>query len=76
MAALGIRISKLEGALGADDIERRVRSLSDEQLDAEIARLDEKARHCLEERGVRCADMPITDVLARLEAFANAKETQ
>ncbi len=76
MRGLASRVDRLEMRRGADGTERWLRSLSDEQLAAEIARLDEKARHCLEERGVRCADMPITDVLARLEAFANAKETQ
>ena len=66
MPALATRLAKIENSLGADDMDRRIRSLSDEELDAEIAVLDAKARHCLEIRGVPCADMDIHDVLHRL----------
>ena len=69
MTPLARRLTKLEGSLGYDDRDRWIKSLSDEELDAEIAALDSKARHCLEIRGVACADRDIKDVLDRLAEF-------
>ncbi len=66
MGALATRLTKLEDSLGDDDVDRWIRSLTDEELKAEIAALDARARQCLEVRGVPCADMDIKDVLDRL----------
>lgn len=80
---LQTRIAKLENARGKDDFERWVRTLTDEQLEAEIAKLDIRLRQHLEQHGVECTDMPIKDVMAQLEvleaaeaAAASASETE
>ena len=63
MNALATRLSKLENSLGDDDTDRRIRSLTDEELQVEIQALYAKARLCLEGRGVSCTDMSDEDVL-------------
>ena len=46
---------------------RGLRSLTDGQIESEIARLDGELRRLLTERGVESATMPIAEVTARLE---------
>ena len=72
MTHLQTRISKLEGQLGANDRERWLRSLTDEQLEARIAELDNECRALLTAQGVACDDMPIKEVIAHLEDLEKA----
>lgn len=69
MSTLANRLTKIEKSLGDDDMDRWIKSLTDEELEAEIAALGAKARHDLELRGVPSADMDIKDVLDRLLEF-------
>ena len=52
--------------LRADDLERYVRSLSDDEIDARIVELDQAFRVTLASHGVECADMDIHKVMACL----------
>lgn len=76
MSPLAKRIDRLEGTLGADDTDRWLRTLTDEELEAEIERLGVKARQYLEAMGVPCADIEIKDVVARLEEIERAEPAQ
>jgi hypothetical protein len=60
------RLTRLEGRLGGNDTERWLRSLTDEELDAEIAELVSEAKGILAARGVDCADLSTSEVAAHL----------
>jgi len=66
---LGSRIAKLEGSLGATDMDRWARSLSDEELDQALADIHLELRQRLAAAGVECADMAIEEVLRVLATF-------
>ena len=68
------RLSRLEGRLGTDSTERLIRSLSDEELDAQIAELTAAAQRALVAHQVDCSEMSIDEVIARLEALENNQE--
>ncbi len=73
MVHMQVRIAKLEGHLGGDEIDRWVRALTDEQLAEEIASLGAELRGRLTAFGVRCEDMAIDEVAQRLEALETAE---
>ena len=75
MPALRSRISKLENHFGADDIDRWLRSLTDEELEAALAEVHLELRRRLEAFGEDAAQMTDEEVVRRLEEIekANAK---
>jgi hypothetical protein len=72
MRGLASRVDRLEMRRGADGTERWLRSLSDEQLAAEIARCDAKCREVLSAHGVDPSDMSTDDLLPALQALEDA----
>lgn len=72
MRSVETRIDKLESCFGADDKERYLRSLSDEELEAQIAELTKQLAAVLAQRGVDASQMTTTEVIARVEALEAA----
>jgi hypothetical protein len=68
---LSTRIEKLERRQGPDEETRWLRSLSDEELEAQLAELYRQIRMDLAGRGIDCAGLSDHDVAARLEAELN-----
>lgn len=72
MRGLASRVDRLEMRRGADSTERWLRSLSEEQLAAEIARCDAKCRKVLSAHGVDPSGMSTEDLVPALQALENA----
>jgi hypothetical protein len=68
MSILG-RLAKPEKRAGADDIERWLNTLSDEDLEVRIAELDKSLRANLGAEGLDCAGMSSKDVCAVVGEF-------
>lgn len=67
------RVQRLEQRKGEDETDRRLRSLSDEELDEEIARVDAQCRVFLARCGIECVGMPIDQVIVHLTAIEKAE---
>ena len=70
--AITARIDKLEKSRGGDETERWLRSLTDEQLEAEIARCDAKCREVLSAHGVDPSGMSTDALVPTLQALKDA----
>lgn len=64
---LATRVNRLEGKLGADDIERHVRSLTDEELEAQIAAIEALTYAGAEAASIDRVGMTSVQVAERLE---------
>jgi hypothetical protein len=74
--SVSARLCRLEGRFGADDTERWLRSLTDEQLDADLDGLLSAAKLLLSDRGIECSDMATGEVIARLEEVERSEINQ
>ena len=72
MRGLASRADRLEMRRGADGTESWLRSLSDEQLAAEIERCDAKCRHVLSAHGVDPSGLSTNDLVRALQALETA----
>jgi hypothetical protein len=73
MTTLATRLGKLESKLGGDDMERYLRSLSDEELEARIREIHGRLRAMLTSHGQECGSMPIQEVVDRLTEMEKAE---
>jgi hypothetical protein len=64
---LASRVNRLEDKLGADDMERYVRSLSDDELGAQIAMLEVRIYAMADAAGIDRSGMTSMQVAERLE---------
>lgn len=75
MRGLASRVDRLEMRRGANGDERWLRSLSDEQLAAEIKRCDAKCRDVLSAHGVDPSGLSTDELVPALEALERAAAT-
>ena len=61
------RVTKLEGRMGKDDLDRWVRCLSDEELEGRLVEYNKRIRGCLTTAGVACQGLDTKALLALLE---------
>lgn len=54
--SLNARLARIEHERGSDPLDRWLRSLSDEELDAEIVRVTDEIRGELKARGIACGN--------------------
>lgn len=69
MPSLPNRLAKLEAIQGKDDLDRRINSLTEEQIEARIAELTMRLRHDLMTAGVDCTALADDQCVAMLKRF-------